>query len=448
MAMKNSFRIIVAATAFIGFGLAACGDTPGGAPPPPPPPLPALEGSPIIYIGNVRAASVQAGADLTVTIGELIGGTGAPTARWYRVNGEQRTFLNEGLNHTVAAAEPGSQLEVTVTRSGATGTLSTPRVWIVPSNASQLGGSVSITGGDEIQATVATIGRTLTASPSGMGEGQLSFQWWHIDQGDNQTPIPGATGNTHSITHADNGRDIFVRVTSSLYLGFRDSAPTQIPLLPLPLPAGPVSIFSENPQTGNISFSGWGGRGARANVTKAFYVAQQDYSIQVGSIAAGGQFTGSLPVLEDAQLRSFESFSSRWWRGPDQPDFRPTVSNSSVRINYFYNFSTGQQAERLLRGNREVSVTQVRFSSSQYSVEYWFVSDDVNITFPAFREEFDGWIDTRVATILSLRRGWNTVILRYAESGGMTGGELIESLHTTVPAATLASLRWFVDESF
>ena len=74
MTMKNSFRVIVAAIAFIGFGLAACGDTPGGTPVPP---LPALEGSPIIYIGNAQAdGTLEAGNQLTANTASVTGGSG------------------------------------------------------------------------------------------------------------------------------------------------------------------------------------------------------------------------------------------------------------------------------------------------------------------------------------------------------------------------------------
>lgn len=80
-----------------------------------------------------------------------------------------------------------------------------------------LGGSVDISGGN-------TVGELLTADTSDMPDTSLAFIWLR-----NNEPIPGANQRTYTVTKADRGKTLKVRVTAEGYTGERVSYDKGIP---------------------------------------------------------------------------------------------------------------------------------------------------------------------------------------------------------------------------
>jgi len=259
---------------------------------------------------------------LTAYTGNLTGGAGDFSFRWYRVNeAGGRTFLHADSTHTVTAEDNDFQIVVTVTRGGATGSGSSPTgAWVVDTAAPELGGNIAISGVPTDLNTVLTLPgaeRTLSApttnvTPAVRPEVPFSFQWFHVNQAGTQMPIPGATGSTHIITHDDNWRNIFVRVTRRGNNGYVDSNQITIPVLPLPLPTGTVFIASENPTIWAINYRTWNQEN-RSSIT-AQIPGMTPVSHPIGSII-GSQFTGSLPVMNEGEEleRGFESFNCGQW---------------------------------------------------------------------------------------------------------------------------------------
>ena len=77
------------------------------------------------------------------------------------------------------------------------------------------------TGAPTIDETAPEVGDTLTADTSGIGDADgltsatYAFQWIRVASDGTQTPIPGATGETYTVSAADAGAKLKVRVTFS-----------------------------------------------------------------------------------------------------------------------------------------------------------------------------------------------------------------------------------------
>jgi hypothetical protein len=186
--------------------------------------------------------------DGTAAIGETLtantdslGGNGTISYRWKRGTGGG-AVVNIGVNsntYMVQAADEGSTITVTVTRSGYSGSkTSDPTTAVLP----RLTGTVSISG-------IVKTGETLTANTDSLdGNGTISYRWMRGTGGD-ATVI--GDSDTYVVQAADEGFTITVTVTRSGYFGSVSSETGTV----LPTLTGMVSI------TGNV----WVGETLTAN---------------------------------------------------------------------------------------------------------------------------------------------------------------------------------------
>ena len=179
-----------------------------------------------VLTGTVSITGIaQVGQTLTADTSAL-GGSGNISYQWKR--GETTIGINR--TYKVQPADEGYTINVTVTRTGNSGSVTSNSTLEVPP---YLKGTVSITG-------MALVGQTLTANISDLGgSGAISYQWKHDDE-----IITGNNSNTYNITADDIGYSISVTVTRSGFTGSVTSEPTAIVTDPtLPVLTGTVNII-------------------------------------------------------------------------------------------------------------------------------------------------------------------------------------------------------------
>jgi hypothetical protein len=207
------------------------------------PSLPALTGT--VSISGTAAV----GQTLTANISAL-GGTGTITYQWKR--GSVVIGANSNT-YAVAAADIGSTITVTITRSGNSGHVtSNPTDVVIDPSLPALTGTVSISG-------TAAVGQTLTADTTALGgSGDISYQWKR------GTTVIGANSNTYAVAADDIGETITVTVTRSGNSGHVTSNPTDVVIDPsLPALTGTVNISgsAEVGQTLTADTTALGGSG-------------------------------------------------------------------------------------------------------------------------------------------------------------------------------------------
>ena len=166
--------------------------------------LPALTGSVTI------SGTAQEGQTLTANTSAL-GGSGTISYQWRRGS----TAIGNSNTYLLYAADVGSTITVTVTRSGNSGSVtSNPTAVVIGSGLSALTGTVSITG-------TAQVGQTLTANTASLGgSGTISYHWMR-----GGTSI-GSDSSTYVVQTADVGNTITVTVNRSGNSGSVTSNPT------------------------------------------------------------------------------------------------------------------------------------------------------------------------------------------------------------------------------
>jgi uncharacterized repeat protein (TIGR02543 family) len=150
---------------------------------------------------------VQTGQALTANTGSLEG-NGTISYRWQRANAAVGGFADipgaTTASYTLATADQGTYIRVTVRRAGNNGTLSSNVVG--PVVFPPLTGTVSITG-------TPRTGLDLTANTGSLGgSGEISYRWERADSAVGIfVTIPNATGLTYRLVTAD--QDKYIRVT-------------------------------------------------------------------------------------------------------------------------------------------------------------------------------------------------------------------------------------------
>jgi hypothetical protein len=199
------------------------------------------------------------GNSLTVNTQWVINKTGDPAYVWKR--GDQAsgpfTAISEstGASYTVAAGDDGKYIQVTVSYSGNEGDLSSDPLG--PVGLPRLGGTVSITG-------TLKIGETLTADITELSgqSGNLTYVWERGD-GTYET-IAGASAATYTLTDAESGMFIRVKVSSSGNSG--DIISVARGQVPVPLTAD-ISFVKTQTDTANTVQTDLGGEGANQTWT-------------------------------------------------------------------------------------------------------------------------------------------------------------------------------------
>jgi Zn-dependent metalloprotease len=161
------------------------------------------------------------GSTLTVSSGSWAPGGLALTYEWLH-NGVSIAGAT-GSTYVPVAADVGTQVAVRVTgtRSGYTTAASTSSgIEVVPGTITA--GTPTITG-------TPAVGSTLTASPGSWGPGSVTLTYQWLRDG---APISGATGATYFATVADIGKTLSARVTGS-NPGFAPTTATSAPTGPV-----------------------------------------------------------------------------------------------------------------------------------------------------------------------------------------------------------------------
>jgi hypothetical protein len=158
-------------------------------------------------------------------------------------------------SYVVTAADVGSRLRVQVTATNADGSataVSAPTE-VVTSTAAPVNTALPTTSGTERE------GAVLTANPgtwTGTPAPTFAYQWLRCDQnGANCIAVGGATGQTYTLTAADVGRRMRVRVTATNSAGSAtaDSAPSRAVEAAGTLPANTSApTISGNPVEGQV----------------------------------------------------------------------------------------------------------------------------------------------------------------------------------------------------
>ena len=140
------------------------------------------------------------------------------------VSGEKVSASSESISYDDAKAGTGKTITASdVTLSGddagnytlGTNTTITTDAGVII--AAEITGSVTISG-------TPTVGETLKATYSGGNATEISYQWYRGD-----TPITDATGTSYTLTAADAGKSLSVRVTASgNYSGSVESTPVTV----------------------------------------------------------------------------------------------------------------------------------------------------------------------------------------------------------------------------
>jgi hypothetical protein len=162
------------------------------------------------------SGTAEVGQTLTANITALEG-TGTISYQWKR--GTTVIGTNSGT-YQVQAADIGSTITVTVTRTGNSGSVtSDPTAEVPDPSLPALTGTVSISG-------IAEAGQTLTAVTTSLdGTGVISYQWKR--GGDTEI---GTDSNTYQVVADDVGSTITVTVTRAGYNGSKTSDPTAVVL--------------------------------------------------------------------------------------------------------------------------------------------------------------------------------------------------------------------------
>jgi hypothetical protein len=143
-------------------------------------------------------------------------GSGTISYQWKRIDagGTDAVVGTNNSTYVIQAADVGSTITVTVTRSGNSGSKESAATAIVALPA--LSGTVSISG-------EAIVGQTLTAITTALGgTGTISCQWKRIDAGGTDAVV-GTNSSTYVIQAADAGFAITVTVTRAGYSGSKTS---------------------------------------------------------------------------------------------------------------------------------------------------------------------------------------------------------------------------------
>jgi hypothetical protein len=192
------------------------------------PELPALTGTVSI------SGTAEVGQTLTAVTTSL-NGSGDISYQWKRIGMMGNTDIGTNQStYVVVAADIGSTITVTVTRSGNFSyVVSAPTAVVTDPNLPALTGTVSISGTPEA-------GQTLTAVTTSLGgSGTISYQW--KSQGMmGGSYVTGTNSSTYVVDGDDEGHTITVTVTRTGNSGSVTSSPTAA--VTLPALTGTVSI--------------------------------------------------------------------------------------------------------------------------------------------------------------------------------------------------------------
>jgi hypothetical protein len=316
--MKNTFRTYCASTLFA-IALAAIISLAITACPGPETAMPIFPITPALTGTVSISGSAQVGRTLTANTGSL-SGNGDITYQWKRGT----TVIGANNNtYTVQAADIGSTITVTVTRSGYSGNItSAPTAVVTSPELPALIGTVSISG-------TAQVGQTLTANTGSLGgSGTISYEWKR------GTDDIGAHSSTYIIQAADVGSAITVTVTRSGYSGSITSAPTAVVTdSSLPALTGTVSISgtAQVGQTLTVNTGALGGSGTityqwKRGTTPIEDTDSSTYTVQ----SADAGYTIAVTVTRSGNSGSITSVSTAVVTSPELPTLTGTISISGT----------------------------------------------------------------------------------------------------------------------
>jgi hypothetical protein len=275
---------------------------------------PALEGAVRI------AGTAKAGETLAADTANL-GGGGTIGYQWQRGDSADGSFADipgaRDGNYTLAAADQGKYVRVTVSRAGHSGAISSaPSGPVAASELPLLTGAVSLSG-------TAKAGETLAADASALGgSGEIAYRWERSDSAAGGfADIAGAAGSAYTLAAADLGKYIRVTVRREGRSGAVSSAPVNVPPPQLPPQELSISIgfnygditiagsdganviykASSDPKSIKLSVSGYSdvqwrvdGNPGPAGTGASIVLNASDYSVKAHSLAFAGKKDGKL----------------------------------------------------------------------------------------------------------------------------------------------------------
>jgi hypothetical protein len=215
--------------------------------------VPLSAATPLTYLSSIADI-----LGLTQVFQGLTAGTVSPygstvSYQWFRSATMDGTYdLIAGATpktYTLNGADIGSYFRVRATGSGS-------YAGVVTSNPAGPISKAPVTAISNISGTAST-GQTLTAGTVTPNAATVNYQWLRSDiNGENYTPISGATSNTYGVVAADIGKFIKVQATGTNFYSGTVTSQFTGPVTETPTPITALQPISGYPQVGQILTAG------------------------------------------------------------------------------------------------------------------------------------------------------------------------------------------------
>jgi hypothetical protein len=247
---------------------------------------------PVVAPGNTAAptitGTVAVGQQLTEHDGAFSGSAATHAYQWQLCDaaGANCTAIPSatGSTYTIAGADAGHTIRVVDTATNSAGTASgtSAATAVVPTSAT----APTVTAPPSISGTT-TVGSTL-AGTDGTWTGSPAFtrQWQQCDSsGGSCTDIAGATGSTYTLTSADQGHTIRLKVTGTNGVGAVTSTSSQ---------TAAVTAVSSGGGGGGGGGGTTGPTSAQIKAKLVGQIAPKGTNAKIGQLLAKGGYTLTL----------------------------------------------------------------------------------------------------------------------------------------------------------
>ena len=182
--------------------------------------------------------------------------------QWIANNGTADTDIQDATasTYTLADADEGKTIKVRVSftdEAGNSEMLISPATGTVEAANNPATGQPSVSGTAQVAETL-TAGTSSIADTDGTANATVTYQWIRMD-GTNETDIAGATSSSYTLTEADEGKAIRVRVSFTDDAGnaetMTSAATATVEPEPLEPPAAPQNLTAESNNDGTITLT-------------------------------------------------------------------------------------------------------------------------------------------------------------------------------------------------
>ena len=243
----------------------------------------------------------------------------AYTYQWVRVDGETETNIAGATasTYTLAAADAGKTVKVTVSFTDDAGFAEGPTSEAYPAT-----GTIALRNGNHAATGVPTVsgsalvGETLTAETGGIAEEDgktkadagdagyaYTYRWVRVASDDSETNIAGATGSTYTLTFADEGTTVKVKVEYTDDADFAEG-----PLVSEAYPARGAVTQSNDPSLSELALAD--GDGSAIPLDPMFarhtvgYTATVAHAVSTVAVTATPTASTATVVYVDGHIRT------------------------------------------------------------------------------------------------------------------------------------------------